>query len=747
MSEKDKKSFTIGLQVLDLQLDYSVGIAKGMAEVARKQGVNLAIFPMEQPKAEYGASDSPSVIQELLQNAPVDALVIITGSLVNFLSFRQFYKQLKKLDIIPIVSVGVELEGFPSVINDNREGLYNAVAHLVEFHKLKRIAFVRGPLMHPEAEERYEAYLDCLKDHNIALNMKWVCEGNFTFEAGCRAVKKLCANRKALPEAIVCANDDMAFGVLHELQKLDIHVPSDIAVVGYDNVKEAAYSTPSMSSVDQPVFEIGKLAAGLAIKLSSGEKIKMQHIVPTQFIARNSCGCGTRICDYPRESQLEQRHSGDHAKSDLIRSVAEGICQGPVNDKVRSEIGNLLSIEGFGSGDIDNLVEKLKDVLNSRSVKDDISQLLTDNIREVHTIAQNYITSHLAQALYYALSFVPANYYLSKSVQDSLLVDNRFLHLRNLLSVAAKSSSTVDFFHSMHRVLEAIEIRFFFIVLYEDESNLVGDHISGPINLCKTIFSFSAERNTFSLEPKEHSPKQLFDPRYYQVTCGEAFIVEPLIYLGQRFGHICYAWEEEDRYSRMLFSTLLSAKIRSDNLWREYIGLENQLYHMSGQEESDRNRNSQYTDKLTGLLNHQGFYSSAKKQLDQNKVSHNVLPLVYLRIENYHDIQSEFGEEHANICVSFISDELLSMFDAGSLVSRIKPEMFVVLCPGYTTEEAQSVLNGLSKNINQYNQEADRELELKIESAINQIHPDSQRSLIDYIGDADYLLIRGSNKH
>ena len=736
---------TIGLQVLDLQLDYSIGLAKGMAESLNEQGANLAIFPVEQPKAAYGASDTPSMVQDLLRHSPVDALVLVTSSLVNFLSFNHFLRSLKTLNSLPILSIGVELQDYPSIINDNKNGLVDAITHLIDFHKLDRIAFVRGPLMHPEAEERYEAYLSCLAAHDIPVNMNYVCEGNFTYEAGVRAALKLLEETDSRVQAVVCANDDMAIGVLQTFLKKGINVPADIAIVGYDNVKEAAFCNPPMSSVDQPVHDIGKKAGDLALNLSRGEDVDHVTVVPTKFVIRNSCGCGARVCHITEAKEALTQLDPKEKKHSLIREQIRIVCMEPIDAHTQELIAAWFSSIPFDNSHIDEIVDMFSETLNALDVPSEFSQTFSDNVKIICSIAQNYLSAEHAQSLYYALSFVTANYFFSMSVQTDLTTDNHFLHMRNLLSFAAKSSSTHDFYLVFFEVLKAIDMRFFYIVLYQADEETNDPLRSGKLKGAETVFIYREGSDELVEGRFAHPTNELFYQDSEPVS-GEAFIVEPLIYLGKKFGHICYWWDKHDRYTRMLFSALISSKLRADGLWDNYVDLEKRMAKLvEDKQNGEGGASSQFTDKLTGLLNHRGFYRSATRYVEHFRVAHKVLPLVYVKISNFGDMQNELGEDYINIFVSFISESLLGIFDEDSIMSRIKPEMFVILAPGYNDSKINELLDVLRERLNQYNDEAEKAFELQFESAINRIHPDSHRSFVDYVGDAEYLLARDSS--
>ncbi len=730
-----KKTQNIGLLVLDLQLDYSVSIAKGMAEITKANNANLVIFPIEQPKVESGSSDEPSVVHDLLKSAPIDALVVVTSSLVNFLSFSQFSRELDKLNDLPILSIGAELRNHPSIVNDNKMGLKQAISHLICNYKLSKIAFVRGPLMHPEAEERYEAYLETLKKHGLNVDMDYVSEGNFTFEAGFEAAAKFIALSNGLPEAIVCANDDMACGVLHVLEERGIKVPEEVAVVGYDNIREAAFTTPPLSSVDQPVLEIGKQSAQLALSMANGEKVKHLTVVPTRFVQRNSCGSGVKERDKQTadsSSELVVVDSIDQTR------ILELLATSTLNNSQIDEVSNWLSGLKLENDKVDEIGRLFSEFLNDRHTPEEMSQIVSENILLVKKLAAQYDSGGRYLPLYYLLSSIANQYFYAQSVQKGLKIDNRYLQLRNLISLAAKKSSTFDFFRSLHKFLHSIDYHFFYIVLYHNREN---EESKGNIEKCSTVFGFNKNNQLSDFNSYDHPPNELFHDEKSSLI-GETFNVEPLIYLGHCFGHICYSWDQEDRYTRLSFSSIISAKLRSDKLWNDYLTLENAFSSKGGALNGLGMDSESSSFNSASLLDQKEFYMKAAREFENSKISHNVLPLVFVKLVNHTEITAELGAEYIDIYVNFISDSLVGLFGATSLITRLKPDMFVVLSPKIDMEQINIILEKIKKKIHQYKDEANLAIELKLESAINQIHPDSHRSLVDHIGDADYLLTR-----
>ena len=128
---------------------------------------------------------------------------------------------------LPIVTQSVEIEGASMFIPDNMEGMRAAIRHLIETHAYKRIAFIRGIEGQIDAEQRFQAYQDELQAHGIRYDERLVVDGDYTLESGRAAVRTLMDEREIRFQALVAANDRMAFGALEALQQRSVRVPDD----------------------------------------------------------------------------------------------------------------------------------------------------------------------------------------------------------------------------------------------------------------------------------------------------------------------------------------------------------------------------------------------------------------------------------------------------------------------------------------------------------------------------------------
>jgi diguanylate cyclase (GGDEF)-like protein len=184
-------------------------------------------------------------------------------------------------------AAGVEC---PTVRPDNRSGIRAAVEHLIG-HGHRRIAFA-GHLRQPDAAERHDEYCRTLLAHGLVPQPGLLfATGDMQEAGGERAAAAMLA--AGLPStAVVCGNDQNAIGLLRALTEAGCDLPADQAVIGFDDLPGGAYVTPSLTTVRQPLDEIGDFAVQLVLGLLNGDPPSAQeHRLATTLVVRESCGC------------------------------------------------------------------------------------------------------------------------------------------------------------------------------------------------------------------------------------------------------------------------------------------------------------------------------------------------------------------------------------------------------------------------------------------------------------------------
>jgi LacI family transcriptional regulator len=195
---------------------------------------------------------------------------------------------------VPVVLVS----GAPDELNadvvysDNQTGTRALVDHIVRVHRRTRLFYVSGPPGAPDARDRERSFGQAVAQHP-SVTVTGSYEGRFAAISGQLAVRELLSlPRRELPDAIVCANDQMAIGALRELLIAGLRVPADIAVVGFDDIHLGALLSPALTTVHQPMRLLGERACALVLdRLADPTLPHRVEQLPTHLVVRESCGC------------------------------------------------------------------------------------------------------------------------------------------------------------------------------------------------------------------------------------------------------------------------------------------------------------------------------------------------------------------------------------------------------------------------------------------------------------------------
>ncbi|WGS64609.1 LacI family DNA-binding transcriptional regulator [Marinitoga aeolica] len=174
-----------------------------------------------------------------------------------------------------------------SVLIDNEKGAYLATKHLIELNH-KKIAFISGPKDSFDNNQRLKGYKKALKEFNIPYNHSLIIKGDFTEKSGYESVKKFINKTKEIPSAFFSSNDEMAIGALKAFEELNLKVPEDISLVGFDDIKELNYIEPKLTTIKRPMYELGSHSAHLLFNLIQGRSSNTNLLLDVNLIIRNS---------------------------------------------------------------------------------------------------------------------------------------------------------------------------------------------------------------------------------------------------------------------------------------------------------------------------------------------------------------------------------------------------------------------------------------------------------------------------
>jgi LacI family transcriptional regulator, galactose operon repressor len=194
---------------------------------------------------------------------------------------------------LPIVTLaGYATPTTANVHGDNRSGMRMLARHLLRDHGYATLAYLGGYADSPDSIERGEVLADEAAQAGADLESGPDWQGYYFASGGAKVISRLLAAGRALPRAIACANDQTALGVMSALREHGVGVPGEVAVTGFDDIPMARHLTTSLTTVRQPIREMGTTAFDVLYSMLRRDPLPSRDIVlPVELIRRESCGC------------------------------------------------------------------------------------------------------------------------------------------------------------------------------------------------------------------------------------------------------------------------------------------------------------------------------------------------------------------------------------------------------------------------------------------------------------------------
>jgi DNA-binding LacI/PurR family transcriptional regulator len=274
-----KRSQIIGLIISDIRNAFFTAVARGVEDVAYQHGYSLVLCNTDEDPAKERL-----YVDTILAQRVAGAILSPVAEVGNYCSVL-----LERG--IPVVSMDRRMLDLDvdTVVVTNFEGAYQAVSHLVR-QGHRRIGFIGGILQATTGRERFEAYKQALTDHGIDLEDDLMTIGDSMQESGYRLASRLLGMEEP-PTAIFAANNRMTLGGLDAIQERGLHIPQDVALVGFDDMPWAELLDPPLTVVAQPTYDLGQIAADMLIaRISDPDRPVQEITLDTTLVVRQSCG-------------------------------------------------------------------------------------------------------------------------------------------------------------------------------------------------------------------------------------------------------------------------------------------------------------------------------------------------------------------------------------------------------------------------------------------------------------------------
>jgi DNA-binding LacI/PurR family transcriptional regulator/serine phosphatase RsbU (regulator of sigma subunit) len=565
---------TIGLLIESLSGSYQSGVWPGILAVAEENKFNVICFTggalEKSPDDEWEVNRN--VMYDMAEKAELDGM-IISGTLCSYVEDDSIQKFISRFSHLPVVSLLPLSDSIPSVSVDNRAGMEELVAHLVGEHKYTKFAFIKGPLGNPEAEERLDLVNDYLTHHGIALNESDLFPGSFNRESGAEAVEKMLeGGRDNLDyDVIVCADDETAFGAIEALREAGLEVPDDLAVVGFDDEQESSYITPPLTTVSQPMHELGVAAAEILLDKMSGKDVDNETILNARLVVRQSCGC------------FEPKVHNARIKKALIEAVSarQRLKPDDIYNYISGKVSRSLEMFSFDFPQLRDIVDSFCSDVNNKE-----SRLFLQTIdrigRSKILLGSNLIkwNQFFSTFWYYILAHLDRETF---SFADSLLHEARIirgdlvLRAQGYRRISAKReyevtheigeqiSNTLDtdkLIDVIADTLPELGIDNFYLAFYEDGEK--------PLEKSKIVLAIEngEKKELLDEEALIFETSEIFPKNLITNSGSHIVIMEPLYFHKELFGNLYYMIEkgEYDTSSFEVLGTYISNALHSGYL-------------------------------------------------------------------------------------------------------------------------------------------------------------------------------------
>lgn len=282
---------TIGIILFDITGYYQQQLVHTLSKTASKHGYNLLTFSAF---TIYGSDTKNAAgeynILHLIPYEQLDALIVCHDTFNSNEAVEELWKLVTERCQAPIISIRKKVNGCYNILVEDTDAIPAFVRHFHDVHHFDRIAFMSGPYNHPDAIFRLEKYKEAMAELGLDCPEEYIFEGNFWKDCALDASKHFMSLKKR-PQAIVCANDYMALSLCKELTLQGYSVPQDIAISGFDDVRDARANVPPLTTCYVSVSDMAKKAMETIDTLLNGKEAPACTFVPTKIIIRNSCGC------------------------------------------------------------------------------------------------------------------------------------------------------------------------------------------------------------------------------------------------------------------------------------------------------------------------------------------------------------------------------------------------------------------------------------------------------------------------
>lgn len=315
----------IAVMMCAVTFDNQRKLLDGIMSYARTNDINIFVFTnfvtyQENELVKNGAYQ----IMELPDFSEFDGVIVVKNTIQQEDVAERIVKKILKSGT-KAVCINEKVEGMACISVSEYLGQRQTIEHLINHHHKRDIAYITGLLTNQEGRDRYRAYQDCLKEAGIEFDENKVFYGYYDVDSGRNAIKFFLEKDGKLPEAIVCANDNMAMGAIDQLKEFGYSTPEDILVTGYDGDDIARFHKPSITTIARSQVDVGYDAVKLLCTMDAESltKVDKEFVGKLMIGTSCSCTCSERVYRAVRERYVEQSFIIQQASNSIQKMLSD----------------------------------------------------------------------------------------------------------------------------------------------------------------------------------------------------------------------------------------------------------------------------------------------------------------------------------------------------------------------------------------------------------------------------------------
>lgn len=340
-------------------------------------------------------------IYTLINFRVLDGLILFAETIKSDETIERIISSARNAKI-PVVTIDHAIEGCYNIVFDYRSAMEKLVRHIVEEHEYQKVEFIGGMPGNPASEERLDIFRKVMQENRREIKPSQIHYGYFWSGPAEKVMDEICArDREQMPDAIICANDAMALVACRRLKEKGYRIPMDIAVTGFDGIREAMDHIPSLTTARLDSYAAVKRAYEILDAVFRGREVVHEHIVDFKIVYGESCGCAENA-GRTMQSELIQRLydkiSANHFFSNrmvgMTADLSDSVSVSDAMEKIQEYLQILCSTKSFICI-VDDYIRDAEDLQNRRKESGAENRKYTNQMKCL--VAQDYMTFTMDQ--------------------------------------------------------------------------------------------------------------------------------------------------------------------------------------------------------------------------------------------------------------------------------------------------------------------------------------------------------------